>query len=640
MLVQLNHLEIVPMSLKTIQCRLVAPAETRQALWHLMAEQNTPLINELIDQVIHHPDFETWQQRGNHPTAIVSALCQTLRTEAPFSGQPSRFYASAINTTNDIFKSWLKLQKRGQNRLLGKRRWLDILKSDDELADLSGKDLTALQKKATTLLNQLKKTLAATDSLNADTLRQRLFQKYNQAKNPLTQAAIAYLLKHHGKIPAAPEDPDKFAHRRHKAEVAVRRLEDQLESRLPKGRDLTGQAWLDALLLAAHTVPKDNQEHKRWQDRLLTHPHTVPYPVTFETNEDLVWHQNEQGRLCVHFNGLSDHPFKIYCDQRQLPWFKRFLEDQTTKRMGKNQHSSSLFTLRSARLAWTPAPSGTGAPWQAHHLTLFCTVETGLWGQEGTDQVRTQREQAVATKIQKMEEKETLSATQQNYLQRLNSTRDRLKGPYDRPSRPLHQGQSHIIVGLSFGLDQPVNLAVYNALTQTVIAYRSVKQLLGKDYPLLTRHRQQQQHRAHQRHKYQKRSTAQQPGTSNLGQHIDRLLAKAIVRTAKAYQAGSIALPVTQNLREVLNAEIQARAEQKIPGAVEAQQRYAKQYRTAIHQWSYRRLSAAIASKARQHNLVIEEVQQSFQPDAKAMAATLAAIAYETRLEKLAETGS
>jgi hypothetical protein len=71
----------------------------------------------------------------------------------------------------------LKLQKRGQNRLLGKRRWLDILKSDDELADLSGKDLTALQKKATTLLNQLKKTLAATDSLNADTLRQRLFQK-------------------------------------------------------------------------------------------------------------------------------------------------------------------------------------------------------------------------------------------------------------------------------------------------------------------------------------------------------------------------------------------------------------------------------------------------------------------------------
>jgi hypothetical protein len=382
MLVQLNHLEIVPMSLKTIQCRLVAPAETRQALWHLMAEQNTPLINELIDQVIHHPDFETWQQRGNHPTAIVSALCQTLRTEAPFSGQPSRFYASAINTTNDIFKSWLKLQKRGQNRLLGKRRWLDILKSDDELADLSGKDLTALQKKATTLLNQLKKTLAATDSLNADTLRQRLFQKYNQAKNPLTQAAIAYLLKHHGKIPAAPEDPDKFAHRRHKAEVAVRRLEDQLESRLPKGRDLTGQAWLEALLIATHTVPQDNQEHKRWQDRLLTHPHTVPYPVTFETNEDLVWHQNEQGRLCVHFNGLSDHPFKIYCDQRQLPWFKRFLEDQTTKRMGKNQHSSSLFTLRSARLAWTPAPSGTGAPWQAHHLTSSAPLRPAFGGKK------------------------------------------------------------------------------------------------------------------------------------------------------------------------------------------------------------------------------------------------------------------
>ena len=58
------------MFLKTIQCRLVAPAETRQALWHLMAEQNIPLINALIPQGIHHPDFETWQQQGNHPTAI------------------------------------------------------------------------------------------------------------------------------------------------------------------------------------------------------------------------------------------------------------------------------------------------------------------------------------------------------------------------------------------------------------------------------------------------------------------------------------------------------------------------------------------------------------------------------------------
>jgi hypothetical protein len=43
----------------TIQCRLVASPETRQQLWLLMAERNTPLINTLIEQLSQHPDFET-----------------------------------------------------------------------------------------------------------------------------------------------------------------------------------------------------------------------------------------------------------------------------------------------------------------------------------------------------------------------------------------------------------------------------------------------------------------------------------------------------------------------------------------------------------------------------------------------------
>ncbi|MEH1940789.1 MAG: hypothetical protein V7L01_11295 [Nostoc sp.] len=38
----------------TVQRRLVASASTRQHLWKLMAEQNTPLINELLEQLGHH----------------------------------------------------------------------------------------------------------------------------------------------------------------------------------------------------------------------------------------------------------------------------------------------------------------------------------------------------------------------------------------------------------------------------------------------------------------------------------------------------------------------------------------------------------------------------------------------------------
>ena len=45
------------MSVITIQCRLVTSEDTRRHLWQLMAEKNTPLINELLKQVRIHPDM-------------------------------------------------------------------------------------------------------------------------------------------------------------------------------------------------------------------------------------------------------------------------------------------------------------------------------------------------------------------------------------------------------------------------------------------------------------------------------------------------------------------------------------------------------------------------------------------------------
>jgi hypothetical protein len=50
--------------------------------------------------------------------------------------------------------------------------------------------------------------------------------------------------------------------------------------------------------------------------------------------------------------------------------------------------------------------------------------------------------------------------------------------------------------------------------------------------------------------------------------------------------------------REVLASEITARAEQKCPGSVEAQKKYAKDYQMAISRWSYNRLIKTIHSKA------------------------------------------
>jgi hypothetical protein len=86
---------IYTMSQITIQCRLVASEPTRQHLWKLMAQANTPLINELLKQVGQHPDFEAWRHKGKLPAGIVKQLCQPLRTDPRFIGQPGRFYMSA-----------------------------------------------------------------------------------------------------------------------------------------------------------------------------------------------------------------------------------------------------------------------------------------------------------------------------------------------------------------------------------------------------------------------------------------------------------------------------------------------------------------------------------------------------------------
>ncbi|VEP11926.1 hypothetical protein H1P_1270001 [Hyella patelloides LEGE 07179] len=64
-----------------------------------------------------------------------------------------------------------------------------------------------------------------------------------------------------------------------------------------------------------------------------------------------------------------------------------------------------------------------------------------------------------------------------------------------------------------------------------------------------------------------------------MGQYIDRLLAKANVKLAKEYQVGSIVIPKIENIREIIQTEVQFRAEEKIPGCTEKQKEYAKQYR-------------------------------------------------------------
>jgi hypothetical protein len=422
------------MSQITVRCRLVASVSTRHHLWKLMADLNTPLINELLAQMAQHPEFETWRKKGKLPAGIVKQLCLPLKAEERFIGQPGRFYTSAIALVEDIYKSWFKLQQRLEQKLKRQSRWLVILKSDEELTAESNTSVKVIRTNATELLSSL--------SSEEGSVSTKLWKAYNDTDDILTRCVICYLLKNGSKVPKKLEENlEKLAKRRRKAEIKIERLKRQLESRIPSGRDLTGENWLETLAIASTTAPQDESEAKSWQDKLLTESKPIPFPVVYETNEDLTWSKNEKGRLCVQFNGLGKHIFQIYCDQRQLKWFHRFYEDREIKKASENEYSSGLFTLRSGRIAWQQG-TDKGEPWDIHHLILYCTVDTRLWTAEGTEQVCQEKAEDIAKTLTSMNEKGDLNDKQQAFIRRKQSTLARLNNPFPRPSKPLYQSQS------------------------------------------------------------------------------------------------------------------------------------------------------------------------------------------------------
>ncbi len=641
------------MSVITIQCRLVAKESSLRYLWELMAQKNTPLVNELLQAIVQHSDFESWLQKGSIPQATIKALCDSLKNDPRFSGQPGRFYTSAISLVSYNYKSWFALQKRRQQKIEGKERWLNLLKSDGELEEECDRTLEEIRAKASQILNQFqpqtenaetppreatqkkkgKKSKSTPFKGKAASLFNTLFNAYAQTKDSLERCTLAYLLKNNGEVSLVEEDPEAYQQRRRKKEIEIERLKEQLKSRHPKGRDLTAEKWLETLEAARTQQPESEAEAATWQANLLRNSSPVPFPVNYETSEDLKWFKNEAGRICVWFNGLSEHHFEVRCDNRQLHWFERFFQDQQIKRQNNNQHSSSLFTLRSGRIGWQEC-SGEGEAWNVHHLKLYCSLDTRLWTAEGTEQVAQEKAAEVSKILTKTKQKDDLNKKQLAFIKRGETMLARINTPFPRPSKPLYQGQSAIVVGVSLGLEKPATVAVIDVPGDRLLTYRNIKQLLGDHYPLLNRRRQQQRSLSQKRQKAQKQGAANEFGESELGQYIDRLLAKEIVAIARIYQAGSIALPKLTDIREILHSEMQTRVEKKIPGYKEAQDKYAKQYRVNIHRWSYGRLMDAITSQSAKVGIVIEVGKQPSEGRPQDKARELAISAYCDRSVK------
>jgi hypothetical protein len=615
----------------TIQCRLFANDTAKQYLWQLMAERNTPLVNELLRLVAQHDDFLVWRSKGKLPTSEVTELAKTLKTDPRFNNQPAKFFISAEKVACYTFKSWLAVQKRTQKQLEQKAFWLQMLRTDQELIADCDKTIEEIREKAQAILESQDR---GNSTESERELRQWLYQAYKDTNESLTQSAIAYLLKHRCKIPTAvmedEEDTKKFLKYRRKIAITVKRLTQQLENRLPQGRDLTGLRFLEVLESLGNQVPMDDLQASKWQAQLLKKPDLVPFPIFLESNMDLMWFLDPCGAIGLNIGGISEHEFTIGCGQRQLHYFQKFLSDYQTMLQSNRQHTSSLFLLRSAKLIWVPKDS-QGDPWKIHDLYLACTLDTRLLTAEGTTIVKQEVSTGTVQKLQAMRNKTDRTKTQDNYIQRLQSTLDKLDKAFDRPNKSLYQGQPNIVVAVTMGLETPVMATVFDLRTQSILACRNPKQLLGEDYRLLNRQRSLQSQQRHIRHKAQKKGASFQPSNVDLGEYLDRLFANQIVELARTYNASSIALPQLDQIRFVIQCELEAIAEQKIPGYVEGQKRYIKQLRIHLHNWSYNRLTELITNKAAQLEIAIEHGNQPARASPNVQAKEVALTAYAKR---------
>ncbi|MEL6440615.1 MAG: type V CRISPR-associated protein Cas12k [Cyanobacteria bacterium J06621_8] len=150
-------------------------------------------------------------------------------------------------------------------------------------------------------------------------------------------------------------------------------------------------------------------------------------------------------------------------------------------------------------------------------------------------------------------------------------------------------------------------------------------------YEFLLRHRQKQQENKGSRRQAKIKEGDYSFGESNLGQYVDRLIAKSIVEIALRFRVSSIVLPDLTNIREITESEVQAKARIKNPGCKKAQKIYSKKYRKNLHQWSYKRLTKAIESQAVKKEIDIEYTLQKYIETPDIQAKNMVLNAYEQR---------
>lgn len=534
------------MTVKTIRCCLCTDEATRKFFWETMVSY-TLLVNYLFAEIAKHSQFQEWQSKGAVPRESIGELIKSFIADKP-AQLPSRFCTSAVLITQYVYKSWFKLQKRRRLQLHGKQRWVDAIECDYELAQTTGFSREEICLKAQEILN-----LAGRQGIHLPGKQNRsnkagkpllgfLLNRFEATSDALERRAIVHLLKNDLTISEQEKPPEILTQQLESKKIEIERLEKQLQSQLPKGRDPTGERYVESLLAAITLPDPDEIDHADSNLSVLREQkqvelfNSLPYPIIFGSADDLIWSLESRNsdseqvqsnieqngaqttqrkrekkkkkqkapseRVCVRFKGLKNSVSKIQCDRRQLTVFRQFLTDYQFHFQApeKERFSQALFVLQSAQLLWRPnaqnhrCKSGLtdqsqlskDKPWQAHRLYLHCNIDIRLLTTEGTEDVRQKTKQETLKALKGREtineeqlQELDLTSNQRSYVKRLQSTLARLDNPAPpRPSVTRYQGKPLISVGVSFNPQTPLTACVINLQTGDTLDCQDAKQLL------------------------------------------------------------------------------------------------------------------------------------------------------------------
>ena len=621
--------------------------DVRQQLWHFFLTSSA-MTDELLDRLSKHDNFKNWRQQGKLPDDELKACWLELKDSPIYVKKlPGRFFSSVHSMVENIYKSWLALNQAKQLQLDGLKGLVKIAYSDEVLLEMCDCQFEQLQAKAESILALIDREIS--DSEASPSRIKLLFKKYPELPEAdiLSRSAIAYLIRHGCKVQSEIEPTPQFKKWYKTKLKRVRRLETQLAGHFPRGRDVQNKALTSCLETTNRDDFTDNLEYMLWHNPISRNPPSLPHPIEF-TNIDLRWlklyrkqykcKHTASGepidsieltqRLFVEFNGLTkgyNYIFEVYCDRRHLLLFQRFVKDYQLNLKPKKKdnqpqkkYSSGLFVLRSAHLLWerqefqdryrhkSLKTQTANEPWNTHQLYLHCAIETDLLTAEGTSKIQQQKIQKASNTIAKQLKNDNPSVKQQQSLKSNQTSLAALTRSLPRSSIQVERVNPQIIVGLIFDPVKPIYLAVVDVITGKTVACRSTRQLLGDKYPKLSEYRLKQQHNSNHRRKQNQRGQFHQPTESTQGEHLDRLLAKAVIQVALEFKAASIALPPVNNRIEKIQSELEANAEEEIPEDIGTQQKLTRKKSVVIHKWSYNRLSGYIRSNAAKLEIAVE----------------------------------